>query len=178
MVRQEVLVLDSPEELKTFLSRVIVPGRTAVIGVGNELRCDDGFGSYIAKSLANILVEYSRRKCLVVVDAGTGLEAYIDLLEAGDVILILDAIEAPVAESKIVVIDRNEIPEYSALLSTHNIGFDVLMRFIRGDLYVVGTRPFCLDLKLGVSRSVSHVIQVIIKTLVEVLRDYECIKLP
>lgn len=163
-------------ELETLLRRIIVPGETVVVGVGSELRCDDGFGPYIARSLLNFLARYSRRECVVVVDAGTALESYVDILNTKKTAVILDAVEASVPYSEIVLLDRDDVPKYSATLSTHTIGFDVLLTLVKSDIYIVGTRPQCLDFRLGVTKPVARAIQAVIKAFIGVLREHRCLE--
>ncbi|MDW8010772.1 MAG: hydrogenase maturation protease [Sulfolobales archaeon] len=164
----------SEEELREFLGKVVIPGSTAVVGIGNELRCDDGFGVYLARSLSNLLARYSRRTCVVVVDAGTSLESYLDILNTAKVSIILDTVEAPVPASEIVVLDRHDIPKYSTTLSTHTMGMDLVLSLVESSIYVIGTRPVCLDVKIGVTKPVARAIQKIVKAFIYVLKHMEC----
>lgn len=163
-------------ELETLLKQIFVPGDTVVMGVGSELRCDDGFGSYVARSLLNLLARYSRRECVVIVDAGTAPESYIDVLNTKKTAIILDAVEVSAPYSEIILLDRDEVPKYTTTLSTHTIGFDVLLTLVKSGTYIIGTRPLCLDFKLGVTKPVARAIQVVIKAFIGVLREYCCLE--
>ncbi len=167
-----VLILEDENEVKKFLETIVTRGRVLVVGVGNELRCDDGFGVYIARALENILARYSKGDYLTVVDAGTSLESYLDLMINSEVTILLDVIEAPVPYSKVVVLQKHEIPVYGGSLSTHSIELGTLLDLVSGDVYVVGTRPTCLDFNVGVSNSIAGVIRVIIKAFLDVLIDH------
>ncbi|MCX8184418.1 MAG: hydrogenase maturation protease [Sulfolobales archaeon] len=171
-----MVVIVSEEELKLFLERVLIPGESVVVGIGNELRCDDGFGVYLARSLSNLSAKYSKRKCLLVIEAGTAVESYLDILSTAKISLILDVVEAPIPLSEIVVLSRSDIPKYPTSLSTHTIGIDTLLSLVKSDIYVIGTRPICLDVRLGVTKYVAEAIRKIVKAFIYVLERRGCIK--
>ncbi len=173
-----MIVSSSEEDLRKLLEKIVIPGEAVVVGVGSELRCDDGFGVYLARSLGNLLARYSRRECLVVVDAGTALESYVDVLNSRRISIVLDAVEAPVSPSDVVLLHRNEIPVYRGILSTHAIGIDALLNLVKSEVYVIGTRPTCLDVRLGVSESVARAVQKVLRAFVGVLVGYECLEAP
>ncbi len=175
---REVMVLSSAEELAKLLKEIVVPGETVVVGVGSELRCDDGFGVYLARSLGSLLARYSTRECLVVVEAGTALESYLDVLNSKRISILLDAVEAPLPPSDIAVLYRGEIPAYREVLTTHTIGIDALLNFIESDVYVVGTRPMRLDVGLGVSEPVARAIRKVLRAFLEVLDSHGCMEAP
>lgn len=167
-----MLLLENENEIKKFLETIVTQDKVLIVGVGNELRCDDGFGVYVARALENILAKYSKEDHLTVVDAGTSLESYLDLMNSSKVTIILDVIEAPAPYSKVIVLQKHEIPDHGSSLSTHSIELGVLLGLVRGDVYVVGTRPVCLSYNVGVSSSIAEVIRIIIKAFLEVLIDH------
>jgi hydrogenase 3 maturation protease len=168
-----MLLLESDEQIKEFLEKVVTRSGVLVVGAGNELRCDDGFGVYVARALQNLLTRYSGRRSLAVIDAGTALESYLDLMSSSEVMILLDVVEAPAPFSKVILLQKHEIPSYSDALSTHSIGLGTLLNLISGDVYVIGTRPACLDFKVGVSSPVAEVIQALIRVFIDVLIDHE-----
>lgn len=171
-----MLVISTEAELEELLKKIVIPRETIVVGIGNELRCDDGFGTYLARSLSNILARYSKKECIEVLDAGTALESYLDLLNSKKVVILLDAIEVSVPPSEVIVLNRDEIPDYRTTLSTHTIGIDVLLNLVDSEVYVVGTRPVCLDIRLGITEAVARAIRKVIKAVISVLGSYHCLE--
>lgn len=173
-----MIVVSTESELEAYLKEIIIPGETVVAGLGNELRCDDGFGVYVTRSLSNFLARYSKRECLTIIDVGTSLESYIDVLNTRRVCIVLDVIEVPTSYSDVVLLKRDEIPSYRMPLSTHTIHIDSLLGLVGSEIYVIGTRPVCLDIKLGVTRPVAQAIQKVVKAVIGVLRGYDCLETP
>ncbi|MEM2007019.1 MAG: hydrogenase maturation protease [Sulfolobales archaeon] len=173
-----MLVVSTEAELEEFLRNVIIPGDTVIVGIGSELRCDDGFGVYLARSLSNLLEKYSKRECVTVVDAGTVLESYLDILNSNKVSILLDAIEAPIPPSEIALLSGNEISDHRVVLSTHTIDVSLLLNLVTSEIFVVGTRPQCLDIRLGVTKPVAQAIQRTIKAVISVLENLGCIETP
>ncbi|MEM1622736.1 MAG: hydrogenase maturation protease [Sulfolobales archaeon] len=173
-----MLVVSTEAELEELLRRIIIPGETAIVGVGNELRCDDGFGVYLAKSLSNLLARYSKKECVTVVDANTALESYLDVLNSKKISVLLDVIEAPIPPSGIALLGGNEISGYRAILSTHTIDVGMLVGLVTSEILVVGTRPMCLDIRMGVSKPVAQAIQKTIRAIIRVLEGYGCVETP
>lgn len=171
-----MMVVSTEAELEELLKKILIPRQTIVVGVGNELRCDDGFGTYLARSLSNILARYSREECVEVVDAGTAPESYLGVLNSKRVVVFLDAIEASAPPSEVIVLDKGEIPHYRTTLSTHSIGIDVLLSLLNSEVYVVGARPLCLDIRLGVTGAVARAMGKVIKAVIKVLGDYGCLE--
>lgn len=171
-----MLIVSTEAELEELLRKIVVPRETIVVGVGNELRCDDGFGTYLARSLSNLLSRYSKRECIEVVDAGTAPESYLDVLNSKRVVVLLDAVEVSIPPSEVIILNRDEIPNYRTALSTHTIGIDVLLDLIDSEVYIVGTRPLCLDIRLGVTEAVARAIRKVIKAAIGVLDSYGCLE--
>jgi len=173
---KNVLVVSTEAELEELLRKVVIPGETAIVGMGSELRCDDGFGVYLARSLSNLLARYSKKECVTVVDVGTALESYLDVLNSKRVSILLDAIEAPIPPSDIALLSGNEISEHSVVLSTHTIDVSLLVGLVTSEVFVVGTRALCLDIRIGVTKPVAQAIQKTIKAIIRVLERYGCVE--
>jgi hydrogenase maturation protease len=119
--------------------------RVLVLGVGNPLMGDDGFG------LA--LLEHLRQCCdwpagVTLMDGGTWGMNLLPAIEDADALLILDAIDAGRAPGALVRLDRGQLPRYVAQkLSPHQVDLrDVLaLAELRGHLpgkaAAVGIQP-------------------------------------
>ncbi|MCC6047863.1 MAG: hydrogenase maturation protease [Desulfurococcaceae archaeon] len=172
-----MIVLQDSRELSRFLESIIVPGETVVVGLGNELRCDDGFGVYVALALSNVVSRYSKRRCVEVVNAGTAPEAYLDTLSSRRVVVLVDAVLAQPEPPTIVVLRKEEVPPQGISLSTHSLDLRLLLDLVEGEVYLVGTRPRCLELNLGVTESVARAIKEVVGAFLEALKSLRCIKL-
>jgi len=170
------MVFQDSRGLSKFLESVIAPGETVVVGLGSELRCDDGFGSYVASALSNIVSRYSQRECVEVVNAGTAPEAYLGILSSRRVVILVDAVLAQPNPPSLVVLRRDEIPSQGTSLSTHSLDLKLLLDLIEGEVYLVGTRPQCLELGLGVTEPVARAIKEVLKAFLEALKKLQCIK--
>ena len=108
--------------------------RVLVLGVGNPLMTDDGFG------LA--LLDHLRRSRdwpadVTLMDGGTWGMNLLPAIEDADALLILDAIDAGLAPGALVMLARDELPRYVAQkLSPHQVDLrDVLaLAELRGRL--------------------------------------------
>jgi hydrogenase maturation protease len=119
--------------------------RVLVLGVGNPLMGDDGFG------LA--LLERLRTRCewpadVTLMDGGTWGMNLLPAIEDADALLILDAVDAGRAPGSLVRLGRDDLPRYVAQkLSPHQVDLrDVLaLAELRGHLPVqaaaVGVQP-------------------------------------
>ena len=122
--------------------------KTAIIGVGNSLRGDDGVGPYIAEQLG-------RQTGLRVIDAGTVPENYLDEVASfePDLVIIFDAAEFRGHPGEVRIVDEHVIP--LATLSTHSIPLSVIYHLLEKDteaaVIFVGVQPKQLDMQEGLS---------------------------
>lgn len=131
--------------------------RVLVLGVGNPLMGDDGFG------LA--LLEHLRHRCewpadVTLMDGGTWGMNLLPAIEDADALLILDAIDAGKRPGALVWMDRGDLPRYVAQkLSPHQVDLrDVLaLAELRGHLptyaAAIGVQPERIALGTELSAS-------------------------
>ena len=124
--------------------------RVLVLGVGNPLMGDDGFG------LA--LLEHLRRSAgwpadVTLMDGGTWGMNLLPDIEDADALLILDAVDAGREPGALVTLGRDQLPKYVAQkLSPHQVDLrDVLaLAELRGHLptraAAVGIQPYRIAL--------------------------------
>ncbi len=115
-----------------------IKGKVVILGIGNELRGDDGFGVYLAESLKGKIDA-------AVFNCGTALENYYNPIvkENPDVIIIFDIAKFRVPYSEIGIFEKEDILELG--LSTHNISpkvfIEILEHSIKADIMMIGVRP-------------------------------------
>ena len=91
-----------------------IKGRTAIVGIGNPLRGDDGFGPKLIETLKERGIKAH------LFDCGTAPENYIFpiLSTSCDTIILIDAADFGVSPGNIKVLNLDEITNVS--FSTHN----------------------------------------------------------
>ena len=141
--------------------------RKVVLGVGNLLQKDEGFGIHAMQALA---AGFSAPEDLEFIDGGVLGLNLLPLVEDCDYLLVLDAIDAGRPPGTVVELARDEIPFFSGVkLSEHQVTFQDVMGLahLRGNLpqylHLIGVQP--ADLSLGVELS-----QPVANSLPEVLR--------
>jgi hydrogenase 3 maturation protease len=113
-------------------------GRVVIVGIGNELRGDDGFGPYVIESLQGKI----NAKLL---NCGTALENYYNPIvkERPDAIILLDAVNFNGPYGEIGFFKKDDILKVG--FSTHNISpkvfIELLESSIDADITMVGVKP-------------------------------------
>ncbi|MBU2540797.1 MAG: hydrogenase 3 maturation endopeptidase HyCI [Candidatus Omnitrophica bacterium] len=137
----------------------IFKGKVVVVGVGNILRRDDGFGPVLIDKLkANTSV--------VCIDAGSSLEGYAGKIakEKPDTILIADAVHLGLEPGNYDILKSSEIVKGG--LTTHDISprmfLDYLKKETGADIYMLGIQPEDVSFGEGLSESVKGALEEIV----------------
>jgi hydrogenase 3 maturation protease len=124
---------------------VKLKGRTAVLGVGNILRSDDGFGTLLAERLMSKID-------LKVFAGGSAPENYLGVImrQNPQTILVVDAVDFGGSVGEAKIFELKELNSKS-FFCTHNHTLDFLCNFLKSniqvDLYLLAVQP--KNLKLG-----------------------------
>jgi hydrogenase 3 maturation protease len=116
----------------------LLNGKTVIVGIGNPLRGDDGFGPY----LVELLQGQVKALCL---DAGTAPENYIGKIikEDPDTVLIVDAVHLGLPAGEFRVMEKDEILKSG--FTTHDLSprmfMDHLEQGTRAHIYMLGVQP-------------------------------------
>ena len=146
-------------------------GKNLVLGVGNLIMCDDGFGIHVIRRLeekANIPDE------IQVVDGGTAGLDLLYYLEGVDKMIIIDAMEMMGREpGTLTVMDGDDIPTYLSIkMSPHDVALpDMLFAAKLRDLYpkeiiVYGVQPLTVDMGLELSPVVADKIEIVVDKII------------
>jgi hydrogenase maturation protease len=128
---------------------------TVVVGLGNPIMGDDGFGLAVLNRLQQ---EWMLPDDVELVDGGTWGLTLLPMLEDAERVLLLDAIEAAAPAGTLVRVDRDDLPRTFALrTSPHQVDLsDVLaiMR-LRGTLperiVAIGAQPERVEMSTELS---------------------------
>ena len=116
----------------------IFRGKTVIVGIGNTLRSDDGFGPALVEKLTG-------KVNAVCLDAGSAPENYTGKIvkECPDTILLVDALHLGLAPGKYEILKKDQILKSG--FSTHDISphmfIDYLEKQTKADIYMLGVQP-------------------------------------
>jgi hydrogenase maturation protease len=148
---------------------------SAVIGLGNPLMGDDGFGLV---ALARLRDEWTLEG-VELADGGTWGLSLLPLVEDAERLVLLDAIAAGVSPGEVVVLERDRLPIYlSRKLSPHQVDMrDVLaVAEWRGKLpaetVAIGVQPQLVEMGLGLSPAVDRAVETAVGLVIERLLQW------
>ena len=143
---------------------------SAVIGLGNPLMGDDGFG---LAALARLRDEWTLEN-VELADGGTWGMSLLPLVEDAQRLVLLDAIAAGMSPGEVVVLERDQLPIYlSRKLSPHQIDMrDVLAAAEwRGKLpletVAIGAQPQLVEMGIGLSPAVDRAVDAVVGVVIE-----------
>ena len=153
--------------------------RKVVLGLGNLLQKDAGFGVRVVQALEAEMGRELRRNQVELVDGGTLGPDLLPLVEDCSHLLVLDAVEAQARPGTLVELNKEQIPRFVGIkLTQHQVTFlEVLaLADLRGNLpeqmYLIGIQPCDLGSGLELSQEVEQKLPRAILRAVEVLRGW------
>jgi len=136
----------------------ILQGKTVIVGIGNTMKGDDGFGPALTKKLNGTVKA-------VCIDSGTVPENYVGSIarENPDTILLVDAVSMDLAPGEYRILKPEEILKSG--FTTHDISPAMFIEYLKertkAKIYMLGAQPEKLSLGDEMSETVK-------KTLAEV----------
>ncbi len=135
------------------------PQRKVVLGLGNLLYQDEGFGIHALRALQNSLDNDS---IVEFVDGGVLGMNLLPLVEECSHLLVLDALDAGKTPGTIVELSREQIPQFAPTnISEHQVGFQEVLGLARfrgnypPNLHLIGVQPQTMSSGIGLSQAVS-----------------------
>jgi hydrogenase maturation protease HycI len=147
--------------------------RVAVVGVGNELRGDDGAGPMVARLLAEAV---GGQDGLLIVDGGSAPENSSGLLRrfAPDLVLLVDAAEAGDSPGAVRWIDCAAAGGGGP--TTHTLPLRLLSAYLHAELgcrvVLLGIQPADLSLDAPLSGPVRAAVDTVAQALAAALREW------
>ena len=121
-------------------------GKLIILGVGNELKCDDGIGPFIIKKLQNESIE---NEDLLLINAETVPENFTGKIrkENPTHLMIIDACLMGCDAGEIKIVDHEDFANIG--ISTHSMSLSFFVKYLQKDLdfnmIFVGIEPESMD---------------------------------
>ncbi|MDI3501896.1 MAG: hydrogenase 3 maturation protease [Archaeoglobi archaeon] len=158
------------EKLEKELRRAL-EGRVAIIGVGNPVRGDDGFGSIFVRALKR---KFSSERVLLI-DAEIMPENYTGKIRnfKPERILIVDSTDFGGSPGDLVMFEEGSIR--GVLTSTHKIPLSALASYLRketgAEIFFLGVQPKRSEIGDKMSEEVAGVMKELVKLFITLLSE-------
>ncbi|WP_138471898.1 HyaD/HybD family hydrogenase maturation endopeptidase [Poseidonocella sp. HB161398] len=135
--------------------------RVLILGIGNVLWADEGFG---VRCVERLCEEWRFGAEVTVLDGGTQGLYLLPFLEEADILVVFDAVDYGLAPGTLKIVEDAEVPAFMGAkkMSLHQTGFQEvistaqLMGYCPGRLVLIGCQPEELeDFGGGLRASVS-----------------------
>ncbi len=150
--------------------------QTLVLGVGNTLLSDEGFGVHVIEHLVK---RYALPKEVRALDGGTLGMDLLYYLEGVENLLIVDAVEARCEPGTLIRLNGDEVPAFLSLkVSPHQMGIPDMLAAARlkgcfpKNIVLWGVQPASLEVGLELSETVAPLVDVVVEHLVKELRAW------
>jgi hydrogenase maturation protease len=152
--------------------------RVVLLGIGNLLWADEGFGVRVIESL---LKNYAFPANVSVVDGGTQGMYLLENIQQADILVVFDAIDFDLPPGSLKLIHNQDVPSFMGAkkMSLHQTGFQEVLAMAQmlekypEHLLLIGVQPVELDDYGGSLRSlVKAQIQPAIDSALEYLKSF------
>lgn len=143
-----------------------------ILGIGNEIKGDDGLGPIITKKLSSL---FDENKDIIIFDGGTVPENYTGLIrkESPTHIILVDAVDMKKEPGYIRVVEKEEIANYN--ISTHAMPISYLIKYIEttigAQIILVGVQPKSMGFAEPVSKEVEKSIEEVVSTFYKLIKE-------
>ena len=105
-------------------------GKVVILGIGNNLKSDDGIGSILARRIQG-KVPY------LVYDSGSSPENYLGKIirEKPDTLLLIDAVDFSAAPGDFNILEGEELQTQN-MFFTHNASLSLVINYLKNNLKV------------------------------------------
>jgi hydrogenase maturation protease len=154
--------------------------RSVVLGLGNLLQRDEGFGLAALRALQ---IATGEQPGLEFIDGGVmGLDL-LPLVETCQNLLILDAVNTARPPGEIVELTREKLPLFSGIrLSQHQVGFQEVLGLaavrerLPERLHLIGIQPADLEPGMELSATASTQVAEVVRRAIRVLTGWGLIR--
>ena len=147
-----------------------------VLGLGNTIMTDDGFGVKVVTTLSS---RYHFQGPVQLLDGGTlGLDL-LPYLEEIESLLIIDALDMRDEPGKIFRLEGDEVPRaFASKLSVHQMGLQDLLAVaelqghVPRNLVVWGVQPECIEMDTELTATVAASVEPVVAKVLEELQNW------
>lgn len=128
--------------------------KVAVVGFGNILRKDDGFGVYVV----NLLKEnYKFEPEIDLIDAGIYSFRLMDILFDYDFLIIVDTVYTDGIPGEVVILDKKDLKNTFTRLG-HDFDVSGMLEFLNPEkIFIVSATCYdCKSFQIGLSKTVKN----------------------
>ncbi|MEZ0346287.1 MAG: hydrogenase maturation protease [Infirmifilum sp.] len=128
------------QDISHFFRR-LKGSRVVIVGMGNELRGDDGVGVLVTKVLARRGLKEK------VVEAGSNPELFVSKILSlnPEVVVFVDAVDGGLAPGEVVLVRITAGSSDVTALSTHSIPLPIVAEMIGVPCYLLGIQVGAVD---------------------------------
>ena len=153
-----------------------------LLGVGNILLTDEGFGVHVVNQLRE---DYVFNPPITIIDGGTMGMELLTYMRGMTKLLLVDAINGGDLPGTVYEFPHEEMNHYfTEAISVHEVGMQDILR-IRAlqedpleDAVVIGVEPESLELGLDLSETTQAVVEDVKKRILAVLASWDVTALP
>lgn len=148
-----------------------------VLGVGNILMQDEGFGVRVVEDL---LRRYNFPENVQVLDGGTlGMEL-LRFLIGTDKLLIIDAVSGQLSPGSIYEFDHDQVKAYfKEKVSMHELGIQDVLAVMEvlekpaKEIRIIGVQPVTIDIGLALTPVVSQAVDNVVERALQMLVEWQ-----
>ena len=147
-----------------------------VLGVGNTILTDEGFGVHAVEHLKN---NYAFDDRVQLIDGGTlGIEL-THFITGTKKLLIIDSIDGGLAPGTMYRLSGDDIKaHFKQKISAHEVGIEEVLTLLEltgkaiPEVIVIGAQPYVLDAGVGLSDDMKKILPSIVADAVEIINKW------
>ncbi len=158
---------------------MFTPYRKVLLGLGNLLNLDEGFGIHALRVLQEAIPASAD---VEFVDGGVLGMNLLPMVEESRYLLVLDAVDAGQPPGTIIELKGEQIPLFAAAkLSEHQVGFQEVLGLARfrgslpASLHLIGVQPQDLSSGIGLSSAVASTLPEVVNRAMVVLKAWHMV---
>jgi hydrogenase maturation protease len=158
---------------------MFTPHRKAILGLGNLLYQDEGFGIHALQAMQEAI---PASDTVEFVDGGVLGINLLPLVEESSHLLVLDAVDAGQPPGTILELKGEQIPLFTAAkLSEHQVGFQEVLGLARfrgnlpPSLHLIGVQPQDLGSGIGLSQAVAAALPEVVNRAMATLKAWQLV---
>jgi hydrogenase 3 maturation protease len=155
--------------------------RVSVVGVGNELKADDGIGVFIAGMLEKILPEKMKKHEFQFIRSANPENHVQEIVRfLPDLVIVVDSADFNGSPGEYRLIEEKEVEGYT--YSTHNAPLTLFMNAVRKtspgepEILLVGIQPKNMGFGEGLSNEIKLCAKDVIKFITDLIKGGEVAK--